>query len=516
MAQAARAEAGADSEDENEDDEHDERAAIMRVVAAAADGAGNAAGGGGGGAPASCVRGRAIVVAAMAALLLLAVVIACVTLNGAKGNLASWLAAPPPELPPPDASLAWPNESSFAWQCGVTQRLDTCEGYTQCMDAVKAFREPEFLARITASRTGPPPLTPARAWCTKDACIDRSRCALPFKLYQYTKEDVAGLPLAPCLDPTNMSHPSLAAHVTTDPSRACAFWFGMGQALPCKRFRSAVHLLPHWRGNGLNHVFVDHSDSGVSAETRGYLGRAIVAQGHATLDRHARGVDIPLGLHPKGSRGARDLTLYATPPWARKYLLTFKGTHSHVSRVRAGLHHDASRRTLLVTLPHPLQCAAHTRLDRPFAMRPTQRLRPLHADCCARLKPFYDHYSYADLMNASFALVAPGRQPASYRLAEVLGRGLLPVFFGFEDALLPYEELVDWAALSLNVPVDVDFERVLYPLLDVIVADRPRARAMQAAAKAAYERYFSSADSLSGTCAVVETLRRRFEYELRR
>ena len=62
-------------------------------------------------------------------------------------------------------------------------------------------------------------------------------------------------------------------------------------------------------------------------------------------------------------------------------------------------------------------------------------------------------------MNASFALVAPGRQPASYRLAEVLGRGLLPVFFGFEDALLPYEELVDWSALSLNVPIDVDCER---------------------------------------------------------
>jgi len=310
-----------------------------------------------------------------------------------------------------------------------------------------------------------------------------------------------------------MTHAGLREHITVNPRRACVFWFEVGQR--CRQLPHA-HLLPHWRGNGLNHIFIDHADAGIDAPTRKiWLGRAALAQGHATTERFVRGLDVSLGLHIKSAAkpGERLLT---TPPWLRKWLLTFKGTHSHVSRVRAGLHHHEARRVVLATYPHPMQCMTSTKIERPFAAIGSKRLHPLHADCCNRMKYLYGKYHYDDLMNSSFALVMPGRQPASYRLAEVMARGCIPVFYGFEDAVLPYEELIDWSAFSLTAPLDVDFEGVLFPMLEAAVLDRPRMVRMQRALFEVYRKYFDTLTATAGDRAVVETLRRRFSLEMRR
>lgn len=382
------------------------------------------------------------------------------------------------------------------------------------MDVIKDFREDEFLAEARRQREGRPPLAPARPWCSKWSCIDHAACTLPFKLYQYTHADLEGHPLAACLAVTNFSHPVIAPHVTLDPARACAFWFELGQR--CKNLAHASSL-PFWRGNGINHVFVDHWDRGIDARERvQWLGRAAIAQGHSTAERWVRGLDIALGLHPRVSLTKADVRLATTALWERNFLLTFKGTHSHVSRVRAGMHHDRQRGVVLATFPHPQQCMASTSLKRPFAMAREKRLHPLHADCCQQLMHFYNNYDYHRLMNTTFALVMPGRQPASYRLAEVLGRGSIPVFFGFDEAVLPYDELIDWSALSLNVPIDVSFEATLFPLLERLRADRPRLLRMQRLGQQVFRKYFGSQDASAGDKAIVETLRRRFEFEMRR
>ena len=399
-------------------------------------------------------------------------------------------------------------------QCGHRQVLGTCAGYAECMDAIKDFREADFLRAARTAREGRPPLAPARPWCDRWSCMDHAACALPFKVYQYTRADLANHPLLSCLQTTNLSHAQIARHVTHEPKRACAFWFEVGQ-----RCRNLPHAstLPYWRGNGINHVFIDHWDRGIDAAERAqWLGRAAIAQGHATAERWVHGLDIALGLHPRMPLSPSDLRLAATPPWARRYLLTFKGTHSHISRVRAGMHHDLARRVVLATFPHPMQCMVSTSLRRPYAMSKERRLSPLHADCCQRLKVFYEGYEYRRLMNTTFALVMPGRQPASYRLAEVLGRGSIPVFYGFDDALLPYDELIDWSALSLNVPIDVSFERTLLPLLEAAAADRPRMARMQREGQRVFRRWFGTRSATAGDHAILETLRRRFELEVRR
>mmetsp|Transcript_20307 Transcript_20307/g.48036 ORF Transcript_20307/g.48036 Transcript_20307/m.48036 type:complete len:365 (+) Transcript_20307:1165-2259(+) len=361
------------------------------------------------------------------------------------------------------------------------------------------------------AREGPPRVSEARPWCTKWGCIDQARCVQPFKLYQYTAEDVRGTQLEECLEPFNITGPGITEHITDDPRRACAFWFEVSG-----RCRALRHMwkLKHWGGNGLNHVLVIHTDEGISASERvSYLGRAAIAQGHATAERFVPGLDIALGLHSK-FHGPNALVLAAARPWARQHLLTFKGTWTHTARVRAGLHHDERRRVLLVTYPNPHQCAVSTSLRRPYLNSArSRRLAPLHADCCEKLHSVYKSYNYARLMNTTFALVLPGRQPASYRLAEVIATGAIPVFYGFEDAMLPYAELIDWRSMSMYAPIDVNFEGKLLPALEALAADRKRLLAMQRAlAKAS--RHFDGDGSRGGNQAIVETLRRRYSFEL--
>jgi len=364
------------------------------------------------------------------------------------------------------------------------------------------------------SRLGPPPLERARPWCTQWSCIDRTSCELPFKMYQYKPDDLRGMQLADCLQPTNLSRPGIVEHLTEDPSRACAFWFEVRER--CRVLRH-VSRLKHWRGNGLNHVFVVHTDEGISAVERvKYFGRAAIAQGHATAERFVRGLDIALGLRPKKFT-TPDAQLAASPPWARRYLLTFKGAVTHRARVRAGMHHDARRRVLLVTYPNPHQCLASTSVDHPHAQRRSHAFSPLHADCCVKLRAHYTSYNYGSLMNTTFALITPGRQPASYRLAETMASGCIPVFFGFEDAMLPHAQLIDWRALSLSAPVDVDFEGKLLPRLEALVADRERILRMQRALRRALGYFLDRPDGTpAGDVAIVETLRKRFSFELRR
>lgn len=47
---------------------------------------------------------------------------------------------------------------------------------------------------------------------------------------------------------------------------------------------------------------------------------------------------------------------------------------------------------------------------------------------CESLQREYDHASYDDLMNTTFALLPAGRSPATYRLGEALSAGAIPVF----------------------------------------------------------------------------------------
>lgn len=51
--------------------------------------------------------------------------------------------------------------------------------------------------------------------------------------------------------------------------------------------------------------------------------------------------------------------------------------------------------------------------------------------------------------NTTFGLVPAGRSPATYRLAEVMSAGAIPVFVA-RDMVRPFPERVDWPSLSFS------------------------------------------------------------------
>ena len=58
-------------------------------------------------------------------------------------------------------------------------------------------------------------------------------------------------------------------------------------------------------------------------------------------------------------------------------------------------------------------------------------------------------------MNTTFGLVPGGRSPGTYRLAEVMSAGAIPVFVA-RDIIQPFREQFDWPSFSFAfAPTDV-------------------------------------------------------------
>lgn len=80
-----------------------------------------------------------------------------------------------------------------------------------------------------------------------------------------------------------------------------------------------------------------------------------------------------------------------------------------------------------------------------------EHLLPQNAPFCDALKVIADRHSndYRRLMNTTFGLVPAGRSPATYRLAEVMSAGAIPVFVT-RDYVKPFPERVDWPSFSFT------------------------------------------------------------------
>ena len=98
-----------------------------------------------------------------------------------------------------------------------------------------------------------------------------------------------------------------------------------------------------------------------------------------------------------------------------------------------------------------------------------EHLLPEYVDYCQQLKDTYGDYDYDGLMNTTFGLIPAGRQPATYRLAEVMSAGAIPVFVT-RDAVLPFREQIDWPSFSFSFSPD----RVKPDLLRTLKSVSPR------------------------------------------
>jgi len=92
--------------------------------------------------------------------------------------------------------------------------------------------------------------------------------------------------------------------------------------------------------------------------------------------------------------------------------------------------------------------------------------KDVRAQSFARLLPLHDdrnfivcdgtdaRYDYDDLLARSqFAIVLEGDLPWSYRLTEAVFHGCVPLFIQEDFLVLPHEDLVDWSAMCLRLPL---------------------------------------------------------------
>lgn len=80
-----------------------------------------------------------------------------------------------------------------------------------------------------------------------------------------------------------------------------------------------------------------------------------------------------------------------------------------------------------------------------------EHLLPENVDFCDALNVTASRHDYEHLMNTTFGLVPAGRSPATYRLAEVMSAGAIPVFVA-REYVRPFPERVDWPSFSFMFP----------------------------------------------------------------
>jgi glucuronyl/N-acetylglucosaminyl transferase EXT1 len=306
-------------------------------------------------------------------------------------------------------------------------------------------------------------------WLHSHGCIDHARCARGFSVHLEVGKDFnLSSALAWPVPPVWVPPPSvqLAASAET----ACLIIQPIGSntdtgtnlpqlASPCACSSRPCKCRP---SGGRNVVIVARGDAGVSWRWRlGKLGCAMVAQSHMEQSRFVPGFDIsiPLSLVP-GRNGAPSLEMlesiapklkrHHSRPSPRAFWLSFRGSINYGA--------GRERRSLLLPLanrstakrPIEISCTCAKGADGRYSGR------DLSASSCDELASARKKApSYLTTLNATFALVPGGMQPASFRLDEVMAAGAIPVFVAGDldnssPYVRPFADTIPWSTISLH------------------------------------------------------------------
>ncbi|CAM9527495.1 unnamed protein product [Choristocarpus tenellus] len=176
---------------------------------------------------------------------------------------------------------------------------------------------------------------------------------------------------------------------------------------------------------------------------------AMFAGGNMRTCYYRPGYDISLPLPPSG-KGNLDIYQETASP-DRKYFLTFKGSFyptgsGHLDRTAALLLGEIATGDADVVIL--LRCKGN------------------NCGGYEHLRPLFNSYKFNDLMNTTFALVPGGRSPATYRLAEALSAGAIPVFLQV-DFVAPFMEQIPWSQFSFSFSPD-DVQNI-FPTLRAVL-----------------------------------------------
>ena len=190
----------------------------------------------------------------------------------------------------------------------------------------------------------------------------------------------------------------------------------------------------------------------------------------------------------------------------RPYWLTFRGT----TYVNDG--GEGARRTGLLKLVN-LSSAA----KKIVVVEQCHKLHGMHKHAAYRdLCNAYDKAmevapSYLTLLNSTFALVPGGRQPASFRLNEVLAAAAIPVFISGDmhttsPYVLPFDGVLDWGKFSFHFSWDDPLDKIVSALSHV---DEMQLNSMQRHLRYAWKRFLQPMQSSQTFYELLERHARR-------
>ncbi|XP_034101913.1 exostosin-3 [Drosophila albomicans] len=335
------------------------------------------------------------------------------------------------------------------------------------------------------------------AACQMHNCFDHSRCSLtsgfPVYLYDPDVHNVqrAGYDIDGFLKTTLKQTLGYNAHIVRDPKQACIYLVLVGEALleqdllrnnryaaqeaeqqlqqrstPANHATNSpidvqkLYQLPHWGGDGRNHVLLNLARRDLnSARTNPLLQlntmRAIIVQSSFEREQFRPNYDliVPPILGPPGGDVWQECA--SMVPARRKFLLTFQGElRPALSAQSAGhplddfiLEHlkDMSRSATQDQFLLQFQCVPATEVQETDA-------QPDWTLCGS------DSSRKQLLKDSTYALILPplGQRVSSTlmtaRLYEALRSGAVPVILGADELHLPYAETIDWRRATLLLP----------------------------------------------------------------
>ncbi|MPC11187.1 Exostosin-3 [Portunus trituberculatus] len=343
------------------------------------------------------------------------------------------------------------------------------EVFEKNMPQISAPRRITASSQDSVSLPLPPPQ--AVAQCRMHSCFDYSRCSLlsNFPVYNYDMEQfkIASNDLEAFVKITVKQALGYNAHVTQNPSEACVFVAllgeGVGGAPDSVNLEESLHSLPHWGGDGRNHILLNLGRTFYSKNMFQSVntGRAIIVQSHFDATVFRPGFDLvtpPLLGLPGG-----DLWKNLPPivPAKRKYLLSFQG---ELPRLRSYLEKtqqpppNSPRLREEMAMVEELRRLEHTHTDDRFLLHFTCRGGGGYGDLEEWRMCDTESMRTQVLRESTFSLVLAPPSPQELttvtlqaRIYEALKYGAVPVVLG-NHVELPLSETIDWRKLALVLP----------------------------------------------------------------
>lgn len=340
------------------------------------------------------------------------------------------------------------------------------------------LRLPARLSPEPFSPILPMPSQEEQSQCSIYSCIDFSKCSLvsnfPVFVYPFSSDGFEER-ISASLSQTFNYNP----HITNNPLEACLFIYV--NAAPEKALKENLLKLPHWSGDGRNHL-IFHIPSSKDTMTVGLnqtYGRAAIVQPVFFSSYRAQfDLSVPPLLGPPGSDVWYDLP--AITPARRRYLLSFSDQSSSNSQLVQSTLEQLQASTTSDEFFFEFQCNLP---DGP------------EMSLCGSAQ------SRASVLQQSTFVLVPlptgsglTSLTVQLRLYEALKYGAIPIVVGDHNRryLFPYEDVIDWSRALIRLPVSRLPELHFYARA---VTDRDLL-AMRRQGRVLWEKYFGSIQSI--------------------